>query len=219
MKETFPLLLIKINLSPPYSFRFTLQWRWNPGQDTKAIRRHNWMQIFNNLAVRSIEAQCQDLRGSSSAVQIISPSWKFFVPQVSRVGFCDYIYEKSWLAGSIDFEFMLGEWWFCYLVRLYLNHCRAKDWIKHISLGISKNIFIPWERFKRYSIDRSLLAMLLTFISSSSLSPDRSFSQASSLWNMELLRKLVIVKPRQTIYHFITWGLTPPPFHYWSLIT
>ena len=86
------------------------------------------MHIFNNLAVRSVEAQCQNLRGSSFAVQIISPSWKFFVPRVSRVSFCDYIYEKSWLAGSIDFEFMLVEWWFCYLVRVYLNHCEAKHY-------------------------------------------------------------------------------------------
>ena len=155
MKETFPLLLIKINLSPPCSFRFTLQWRWNPGQDTKAIRRHNWMQIFNNLAVRSIEAQCQDLRGSSSAVQIISPSWKFFVPRVSRLSFCDYIYEKSWLAGSIDFEFMLVEWWFCYLVRVYLNHCN--HWTKIISRGISKTIFFLENVYQDIqSIDHSL---------------------------------------------------------------
>ena len=116
------------------------------------------MQIFNNLAVRSIEAQCQDLRGSSSAVQIISPSWKFFVPQVSRVGFCDYIYEKSWLAGSIDFEFMLVEWWFCYLVRLYLSHCKAEDWTNIIFLGEFPKIFLFLENVLKdiLSIDHCL---------------------------------------------------------------
>ena len=110
------------------------------------------MHIFNNLAVRSVEAQCQNLRGSSFAVQIISPSWKFFVPRVSRVSFCDYIYEKSWLAGSIDFEFMLVEWWFCYLVRLYLNHCKDQDWTNIISRGISKKMYSLrkiWKIFNR----------------------------------------------------------------------